>query len=221
MLGGTIFFMRKDLILLLLALSIFTTACNHSDGDSGSSFDYSYANVTDSDFDVIPNEAATFETNVELFDFDNTREAKIEKAIEIIKLVVATEEFKNQILNHTYNGAKTFVDNNGYTNAQIYKILLDGAERLQPAKNNRMDIEVEPYYASTNVVGYTYPSSKRIWVNTKYFDQYTAAGVAHNLMHEWMHKLGFEHSSAWTSSREYSVPYAVGYIMGQVGTNFL
>lgn len=221
MLGGTIFFMRKDLILLLLALSIFTTACNHSEGDSGSSFDYSYANVTDSDFDVIPNEATTFETNLELFDFDSAREAKIEKAIEIIKLVVATEEFKNLILNHTYNGARTFVDNGGYTNAQIYKILLDGAEKLQPAKNNRMDVEVELYTAATNVVGYTYPSSKRIWVNTKYFDQYTAAGVAHNLMHEWMHKLGFEHSSAWTSSREYSVPYAVGYIMGQVGLNFL
>lgn len=221
MLGGTIFFMRKDLLLLLLSLTLFTTACHHTDGGSGSSFDYSYANVTDSDFDVIPNEATTFETNVDLIDFDSSRQAKMERAIEIIKLVVATEEFKNLILNHTYNGARTFVDNGGYTNAQIYKILLDGAERLQPAKNNRMDVEVELYTAATNVVGYTYPSSRRIWVNTKYFDQYTAAGVAHNLMHEWMHKLGFEHSSSWNAARDYSVPYAIGDIMGEVGKNFL
>lgn len=212
--------MNKEILLAFLLL--FAVSCNQSDGGGDDSFyDHSYAGVTDADFDVIPNEATTFDTNVYLVNFVTTREAKMEEAIEIIKLVVGTEEFKDRILNHTYNGARTFVDNGGYTNAQIYKIILDGAERLQPAKNNRLDAEVELYTASTNVVGYTYPSSKRIWVNTKYFDQYTAAGVAHNLMHEWMHKLGFEHSSSWTASRAYSVPYAVGYIMGEIGAKFL
>jgi hypothetical protein len=221
LLGGNIFFMKYKMFILLLSLSLFTTACNKSEGEAGSGIDQSYAGITDGDFDVIPNEATTFETNVDLVNFESNRVAKMEEAIEIIKLVIATEEFKNKILNHTYNGAKTFVDNRGYSNAQIYKILLDGAEKLQPSKNNTMDAEVELYTASTNVVGYTYPSSKRIWVNTKYFDQYTAAGVAHNLMHEWMHKLGFEHSSSWNAARDYSVPYAVGDIMGEVGKYFL
>jgi len=213
--------MRKEFFVLLLLISFLLGGCNQSDGGSGSGIDQSYIGVTDSDFDVIPNEATTFETNVDLVNFESNRIEKMEKAIEIIKLVVATEEFKNLILNHSYNGARTFVDNGGYTNAQIYKILLDGAEKLQPSKNNRMDVEVELYTAATNVVGYTYPSSRRIWVNTKYFDQYTAAGVAHNLMHEWMHKLGFEHSSSWNAARDYSVPYAIGDIMGEVGKNFL
>lgn len=213
--------MRAKFIITLLLVSLLSVSCNQSGEDGGSGIDQSYASITDSDFDVIPNEATTFETNVELVNIGNDRIEKMEKAIEIIKLVVATEEFKNLILNHTYNGAKTFVDNRGYTNAQIYKILLDGAEKLQPAKNNRMDVEVELYTAATNVVGYTYPSSRRVWVNTKYFDQYTAAGVAHNLMHEWLHKLGFEHSSSWNAARAYSVPYAIGDIMGDVGRNFL
>lgn len=213
--------MKVKFIILLLFLSTLSVSCQPNDGDTGSGIDQSYATVTDSDFDVIPNEATTFETNVNLINIGSNRIEKMEKAIEIIKLVVATEEFKNLILNHTYNGARTFVDNRGYTNAQIYKILLDGAEKLQPSKNNTMDVEVELYTAATNVVGYTYPSSKRIWVNTKYFDQYTAAGVAHNLMHEWMHKLGFEHSSSWNTARDYSVPYAIGDIMGEVGRNFL
>jgi len=220
-LSGNLLFMKVNLVISFLLISLLSVSCNKSEDGGGSGFDQSYAGVTDSDFDVIPNEATTFETNVNLVNIGSDRIEKMEKAIEIIKLVVATEEFKNLILNHSYNGARTFVDNGGYTNAQIYKILLDGAERLQPSKNNRMDVEVELYTASTNVVGYTYPSSKRIWVNTKYFDQYTPAGVAHNLMHEWMHKLGFEHSSSWNSARDYSVPYAIGDIMGEVGRNFL
>lgn len=212
--------MKKEIIVVFLLL--FAVSCNHSEGESSDSgFDQSYAGVTDADFDVIPNEASTFETNIYLANFVTTREAKMEQAIEIVKLVIGTEEFKDRILNFTYNGARTFVDNGGYTNAMIYKKILDGAEKLQPAKNNTMDAEVELYTATTNVVGYTYPSSKRIWVNTKYFDQYTAAGVAHNLMHEWMHKLGFDHSATWTASRDYSVPYAVGYILGEIGAKFL
>ncbi len=213
--------MKTSCIISILAFSLFIVSCDLKNDPSGQSLDPSYVGVTDADFYVVPDEALTFNTKVDLVNFESLRREKMEEAIEIIKLVIATEEFKNRILNHTYNGARTFVDNRGYTNAQIYKIMLDGAEKLQPTKNNAMDVEVELYTASTNVVGYTYPSSRRIWVNTKYFDQYTPAGVAHNLMHEWMHKLGFDHSSSWNSARDYSVPYAIGDIMGEVGKNFL
>jgi hypothetical protein len=84
-----------------------------------------------------------------------------------------------------------------------------------------MDTEVELYYAATNVVGYTYATSYRIWVNTKYFNSYSEAGVAHNLFHEWMHKLGFNHASTWSESRDYSVPYALGHLVGEIGRDFL
>lgn len=169
----------------------------------------------------LPPEAYSFDTNVTLVNFTSAQATKMNKAIEIIKLVVATDEFRSQILNHTYNGSKTFVDNKSLTNAQIYQKILDGAESLQPTKDNELDCEVELYTAATNVVGYTYSTSKRIWVNTKYFNQYTAAGVAHNLFHEWMHKLGFTHSSSYTVSRDYSVPYAIGDIVGEIGKDFL
>lgn len=151
----------------------------------------------------------------------SAQRTKMNRALEIIKLVVATEEFRTKVLNHTYNGKKTYVDNGGFTNAQIYQKILDGAEKLQPTKDNEMDCEVEMYTASTNVVGYTYPNSKRIWVNTKFFNQYTPAGVARNLFHEWLHKLGFTHSSSYNSSRPYSVPYAIGDMIDQIGKKFL
>ncbi len=170
----------------------------------------------------IPTAASTFETNITLVNLTSTQAAKYEKAIEIVKQVVATEEFRNRVLNHTYNGSKTYVDNAGFTNAQIYQKILDGAESLQPAKNNRMDLEVEMYTNNlTSTVGYTYSNSKRIWVNTKFFNSYNAAGVAHNLFHEWLHKLGFSHASSYSVSRDYSVPYAIGDIIGELGKKFL
>ena len=170
----------------------------------------------------VPTAATTFEANVTFVNLTTAQATKYEKAIEIVKQVVATEDFRNRVLNHTYNGKKTYVDNGGFTNEQIYQKILDGAETLQPSKNNRMDLEVEMYTnSSTSTVGYTYANSKRIWVNTKFFNTYTAAGVAHNLFHEWLHKLGFTHASSYSVSRDYSVPYAIGDMVGELGKKFL
>ncbi len=169
----------------------------------------------------VPTAALTFDSNIELIQMTAAQEAKFDKAIEIVKSVVGTAEFRSKVLNHTYSGSKTFVNNNGLTNAQIYAKVLEAAEKLFPVKNNAMDMEVEMYTASTNVVGYTYSSSKRIWVNTKYFNQYTAAGVAGNLMHEWLHKVGFGHDSSATARRPYSVPYAIGKMVRDIGPDFL
>lgn len=169
----------------------------------------------------LPNEAFTFDTNVTFVNTTAAQETKFQKALEIIKQVVATEEFRSKILNFTYGGKKTFVDNGGFTNAQIYQKILAGAETLQNTADNEMDLEVETYYASNSTVGYTYANSKRIWVNTKFFNGYDAAGVAHNLFHEWLHKLGFGHSSSYNTARNSSVPYAIGNMVGDIGKDFL
>lgn len=169
----------------------------------------------------LPALSQSFSTNVEMFKFAATQEDKYEKAARIVKLVVATKEFRDKVLNHTYNGKKTFVDNGGRTNAQIYQSILDAAETLQPAKNNRLDVEVELYYSNNSVVGYTYPTSKRVWVNSKFFSSYGAANVAGNLFHEWLHKLGYGHAASYSTSRDYSVPYAIGYLVAEIGKDFL
>lgn len=169
----------------------------------------------------LPNEAYIFDSNILFVGTTATEQDKFDKAVEIIKKVVATEEFRSQVLNHTYNGVKTFVDNGGYTNAQIYQKVLDAAEKLFPTKNNAIDMEVELYYENSNVVGYTNGSTKRIWVNTKYFGTNAVTGVASNLFHEWLHKVGFGHAVSYSVSRDYSVPYAVGRIIGSIGKQFL
>ena len=165
----------------------------------------------------LPNEAYTFNTNIDFINTTPTQQEKFDRAVDIIKKVIATEEFRELVINHTYNGSKTYVDNGGFTNTQIYQKILDGAEGLFPVKNNTMDMGVELYYAATSTVGYTYSNTTQIWVNTKYFNTNAVTSVASNLMHEWLHKLGFRHASSYSVSRDYSVPYAIGRMVGNIG----
>lgn len=229
--------MNKFLILMLMT-SLLSVSCNKSGGGGSSSDESQTAPVTDdgSGTDTgggddntstptpnpnVPTQALTFSTNVELLNFNTDQAEKYNSAIELVKLVVATEEFRTKVLNHTYNGSKQFADNQGKTNEQIYQSILDAAEKLYPTKNNRMDLEVELYYANNSVVGYTNGSTTQIWVNTKFFNNYKVNSVAGNLFHEWLHKLGYGHDSAATAKRPYSVPYAIGYIMADIAQDFM
>lgn len=165
----------------------------------------------------LPELALSFAFNVELIDMSTSDEDKLHRSMELVGKVIGTKAFRDGILNHTYNGAKTFVDNGGYTNAQIYKKILDAAEKLFPTRNNAMDMQIELYTdTGSNVVGYTYPSSPRIWMNIKYFNSYTSTGATANLTHEWLHKIGFGHAVSYSTSRDYSVPYAVGRLVAKI-----
>lgn len=232
----------------MLMMSLMSVSCNKSGGGSDgqatttttvpvqSGIDDT-ASPTDSTADVggttpppvvvplpistLPALALSFMTNVQLINFKTAQEDKYDKAAAIVKLVVGTEEFRTKVLNYTWNGSKQFADNGGKTNAQIYQSILDAAEKLRPAKNNTLDLEAELYYANNSVVGYTNGSVTQIWVNTKFFDSYEPNQVAGNLFHEWLHKLGYGHDSAATAKRPYSVPYAVGYMIRDIGKKFL
>lgn len=169
---------------------------------------------------AVPTRALTFDTNVTTFDTTSSQEAKIQKAEYKIRKVIGSESFRTQILNHTYNGKKQFNDNGGFTNSQIYTMILDGMENYLKSKNNAMDLNIKVYYKNTSTVGYTTTTSKYINMNTKYLDTYTSNQVARNMTHEWLHKLGFTHAKFYSRSRDYSVPYAVGKIMETLAAKY-
>ena len=83
-----------------------------------------------------------------------------------------------------------------------------------------MDLDLELYYSIRSTVGYTYADGLRIWMNTKFFDSYSPAEVAGNVFHEWTHKLGFTHASNYSLSRDSSVPYALGYLVEELGKQY-
>jgi hypothetical protein len=178
--------------------------------------------VTPLPVSTLPQRALTFGTNVlYLSGFDGADEIKYDKAVALVKKVVATEAFRSAVLNHTYEGVKQFVQNNGLTNEQVYQSILDAAEKLTPAKNNILDVGVKLYYENSSTVGYTSTGVTYINVNTKYFDTYAVNSVASNLFHEWLHKVGYGHDVAATARRPYSVPYAIGYMIRDIGKKFL
>jgi hypothetical protein len=194
---------------LLFCLSFFATAPTAFAGDKVGLDEIGVKQA-------VPSAALNFEVNLNLRNFNAQQEDKLLEAADLIKKVVASEEFKNAILNHKYRGKRQFVDNRGLSNRQIYKRILEGAEKLSKRVDNEMDLDLTIYRAQNNVVGYTYPNTKRIWMNSRFLNQNTPAKVTTNMMHEWLHKLGFDHDRKPTARRPHSVPYAVGYLVARL-----
>jgi hypothetical protein len=198
--------MFKRSALKLILISSFISSVLHADEIN--------------QFSKVPAAALTFDAEVNMTNFTKVQEAKIMVAVELIKKVIASEEFRQRVINHHYQGERKFKDNLGLTNEQIYQKILDGSEIMNPGKNNRMDVELEVYTSSTTTIGYTYPHTSRIWMNTKYFNRYNPVQVADNLFHEWMHKLGFDHEVKYSKTRKYSVPYAIGYLVEELAAKY-
>jgi len=165
----------------------------------------------------VPAVAGLFAANVSFTNFTSADVDKVQEALGLIQRIVRTKKFRDRVLRHSYQGSFQFVQNNGLSNEQIYKILLDGAETLKPEVNHIMDLQLELYTNNTtSTVGYTYPNTLKIWMNRKFFNRYNSAEVARNIFHEWTHKLGFGHDSNATARRPYSVPYGIGTIIQEL-----
>ena len=174
--------------------------------------------ITTSAVATVPNGAYTLDFNINMIGFSKSRETKIYDATDVIRKVVSSPEFKDEVLGHTYQGKRAFADSKGLSNSEIYKKIFEGAEKLTPEKNNTMDLDVELFTDLKSVtIGFTKTNSSRIWINTKYFNSLDVESVAANLMHEWLHKLGFTHDVSATVKRNFSVPYAVGRIVARLG----
>lgn len=153
-------------------------------------------------------------------DFSEREKAKLFKATEFLEVIVNSSEFKEKFINHTYNGKKTFVQNEGLSNEQIFEKIMAGAEVLLPEVDNEIDVDITIYnagFTGRNVVGFTYPNVVKTWINRKFFSFYSDEEVAANIFHEWLHKLGFGHDYNRTARRNFSVPYAGGNIVKLVG----
>lgn len=152
---------------------------------------------------------------------DDVRKAKLERSLLLLEQVLNTPIFRERVAAYTYKGKKNFVDNKSMDNTQVLKSLLDGSETLTPGVDNSVNILLTFYRKNNSTVGYTSPSTRLININLKFFDKYNEAEVAGNLVHEWTHKLGWNHASRHNSARPHSVPYAIGYMVRDIGEDLL
>jgi len=161
--------------------------------------------------------AKGWDAKINFINFKDHEKEKIIEAIKLIKAIIQNHEFEKRVKNFNFKKKNSFHDNKGLTNEEIFQKIIDGAETVgDEVVNNRMDVELELYEHPSKTIGYTYPDTKRIWINRKYFSHYKVNQVANNLMHEWMHKLGFNHDTKWSAARGYSVPYAIGNIFEEI-----
>lgn len=155
-----------------------------------------------------------FTTSITTENCSESHKAKIRDAETIIRRVYNSQEFKDAILNHTFNGKKAFNWPNELSNQEIYDHMFGGAEALRPTLNYQMDLTIVCYTNNyVRTIGYTYPNQNKVWANMKYHAGYSAVEVASNSAHEHSHKMGFGHSVDWNKERNFTVPYAINTII--------
>lgn len=147
---------------------------------------------------------------------DLARLQRYKEAADLMVRVVNSDEFRQEVLAHKFNGAPGFAST-GNSPQEVLGKLIGGSEVLSPGVDHVWSWDVVFYRANNSTVGYTYPNVTTLWVNTKFMDQYDLADIARNQVHEITHKLGFGHDFKPTKRRPYSVPYAVGSIVERLG----
>lgn len=152
---------------------------------------------------------------------------KLREAVDLWERVFNSEEFKREVESYSYTEKRCnwfrckTVEKRGFYHwandpvfSNVYEYILKGKETLNPKENGIADIEVR--IDETNkkgIIGFTYPSVRWQAIYRYWFSKSSAASIASNLCHEWLHKAGFGHSYKYTNMRKHSVPYAVGYIV--------
>jgi len=98
---------------------------------------------------------------------------------------------------------------------RLYHLFMSGWEELAPDEDKVLNVELDDYYSVKRVIGYTYPNIRTIFVNTKYFDRRHTMLSGSNIVHEYGHKLGFNHTFKNNSYRKYSLCYLLNDIYEQ------
>lgn len=211
-------FMIKTFSFLFVFLAL--VSCGKSGGGSSSSGGDAVS-LEEIESGVVPSAALNFDVNLKIdSSFNATQVDKLETARDLIRRVISSEEFRDRIVNFKFNGKKKFEDNEGLSNAQIYKKIIEGSEKLTPGVDNEMDLKVDVFKENSITVGYTVPSELTVWMNAKFLNANKPYQVTTNMVHEWLHKMGFHHAKSNTATRKYSVPYAVGYIVRALAARY-
>ena len=172
---------------------------------------------TDPSTGNLPPQALTFKVKLKLFQMNQAQIDKFKAAAQIINNVIASDELRDQVVNYTYIGVKRFVKNKGMTNEKIYLSILDAAEKLQPAKDNTMELAVQLYVATFPEESYSYTNTLKISMNNAYFRTVSNKALAAKLMHHWLHKLGFDYANTTPEAKENTVPIAIARMINQLG----
>ena len=161
---------------------------------------------------------------------------KFKRALDILPEVMNSEKFKLKVLSYVNSDGKRQFQKNylwsektrRLTNEEVYRLIIEGNEYKRPNSIGEMNlnsyVKICRWYEQVTtwcraVIGSTNPSqSKWIRLNWKFYSHYNVDQMVSNLVHEWLHLLGFLHGNK--NMRE-EVPYVVGAIAGEVTKEIL
>ena len=98
------------------------------------------------------------------------------------------------------------------TRKALYDIVMRAKElKLGEADDEQVDVFLEiDRGSSRSVIGYTNPGTVWQWVYAWFFRSVNEAEAAGNIIHEWLHKIGFDHEFKDNGLRRYTFVYAAG-----------
>lgn len=161
---------------------------------------------------------------------------KFLKALSIIEDVLNSEEFRGKVLSYVNrSGKRQYAQNflwedskHPLTNEDIYAVIMKGDEKMRQNTQGEMNLNSIvktcslAQKASTwcrTVIGSTSPyTSKWIELNWKFYSTFKTHEMVTNLVHEWLHLIGFIHGK---ENLQEEVPYVVGAIAGEVAQKLL
>ena len=170
---------------------------------------------------------------------DGPQRDKFEHALELLDEIMNSEEFKRRVISYVREVNGEWV--NSYQKSylwynrdevlspeDVYNVLMEGNEKMRPSTLAEMNlnsyVKVCRWWEKWStwcrkVIGSTAPSkSKWIKLNWKFYRKYEVNNMVANMVHEWIHLLGFLHGK--DRMRE-EVPYVVGAIAGQLAAEII
>ncbi|TFF37218.1 hypothetical protein [Mucilaginibacter psychrotolerans] len=148
---------------------------------------------------------------------------KLQKALSLFEAAMNTERLKSEIVNFSCVLGNKFEDNQGLSNQQVFEKLYAGEEHYAAGINFTADLILvlvkkrkPPFFILHPAIGFGMPGQKEINTYTWWFYRAELYELAGHFAHEWSHKLGFDHSYNPTPTRDFSVPYAFGYMVAEI-----
>jgi hypothetical protein len=135
---------------------------------------------------------------------EETYRPMIENAIVLMESVLDSSEFYLALMEEIANSNGLEGELSQWKNAKGADIF----KQLFP-----VSLKLRTYYSVRNVIGFGYPDSPDIFLNTKFLSRYNVTNmvdlmlIGSNLFHEHSHDCGFEHSFYDTTTRDNSVSY--------------
>lgn len=168
---------------------------------------------------------------------EGKQKEKFEKALSILEQVLNSTEFRTKVLTYKRGDGKRLYQKNYLwndkdnllSNEDVYNILMAADEKMRPNTFGEMNINALIRKCSwfkqkvsvwcRRVIGSTNPHVSEIMtLNWKFYSRYEVPNMVANIVHEWIHLLGFLHGS---KNMDQEVPYVVGSIAGEVARGIL